>query len=96
MAKSDRWVNAGDQMPYIDRDRDRDKSNKNAQRKAGWYSDDAYRKELDKETIKRQQEKMRDAAEDGYQKKRVASSKKSAGAAKPTAKKTTRKRVAGK
>ena len=104
MAKSDRWTNAGDQMPYIDRDRDRDTSNKNAQRKAGWYSDEAYMTEVGKEGIKRQQEKMRQDADDQeYPRKRIAGKiRTGAGASGRTGKyvggkkKTTKKRVAGK
>ena len=63
MPQSDRWAGAGAQMPYIDRDRARDTSNKSAQRSAGWYSNDAYMSEVGKEGIKRQQERMRDAAD---------------------------------
>lgn len=41
----------------------RDISNRNAQRTAGWYSDDAYMSEVGKEGTKRQQDGMRVAAD---------------------------------
>jgi hypothetical protein len=61
-------------MPYIRRDIDRAKSSAAADEASGsWNSkssnwgDDAYMKALDKETIKRQQEKMRQTADDEMQ-----------------------------
>jgi hypothetical protein len=69
---------------------------------AGAYRDwnPTYMKHVGEEGIKRQQEKMRQKADDveeDYQKKRVASPTKTASMAKkPATKKSARKRVAGK
>jgi hypothetical protein len=112
MAKSDRWVNAGDLLSTFDRDRARDKSAENARvsevlhrRAVGGVPDDAYyMKEVGKEGIKRQQENMKAEADDyqtGYEKKRVAG-KKTGGVHKQGMstvggkKRTVKKRVAGK
>jgi len=46
------------------RDYNRTVSNDAAQRSAGWYSRDAYMSEVGKEGVKRQQEAMRDQADD--------------------------------
>lgn len=87
------------------RNQDRNKSNENAQKKAGWYSDESYMSEVGKEGLKRQQERAAKIADDedvkNYwskeNKKRVVGSSKTASVGKkPQGKKTARKRVAGK